>query len=100
MLKIMIKRSVPAEREKEVLALITQLRIQATQQAGYVSGETLRSPEEPGQILVISIWEDDKDWQRWVESDARKELQARIDAIAGAETVYERYMSSGMPHAD
>lgn len=100
MLKVMIKRNVPAGKEKEVEGLITQLRAMAVRQPGYISGETLRSAESPNQLMVISIWESEDDWRVWLASDERKALQAKIDAVSGCETVYETYHYPHMPHAD
>ncbi len=100
MMKVMIKRSVPEGKEQEVVALLTDLRTAASKQSGYVSGETLRSTEQADQLLVISIWEDEKDWHQGAMSDERRALQAKVDAITGTETVYERYVSPGMPHMD
>lgn len=91
MLKIMIKRPIPDGMEEEAVALITELRTAATHQPGYISGETLRNLDNPKQLLVISIWDSDESWQAWANSDLRKQLQARISAITGTETLYERY---------
>jgi len=100
MLKAIIKRTVPVGKEKEMLGLITQMRTMAACQAGYISGETLRSTENPEQLMVISIWSSEDDWKAWLASDDRKEIQAKIDKISGAETVYETYYYPHMPHAD
>ena len=100
MMKVMIKRNVPEGKEQEVVALLTDLRTAASKQPGYISGETLRSTEQADQLLVISIWEDEKDWHQWAMSDERRALQATVDAITGSATIYERYVSPGMPHRD
>lgn len=100
MLKVLIKRIVPAGKEKEVAGLITQMRAMAAHQPGYISGETLRSAENPDQVLVISIWNSEDDWKVWQASEQRKAVQAKIDAVAGTETVYETYYYPHMPHAD
>jgi len=59
MIKIMIKRKAPREKETELLSLITRLRSAASQQPGYISGETLHGTDKPEDYLVISIWETD-----------------------------------------
>lgn len=89
--KIVIKRKVPADREKELLPLIKELRIATTQQAGYISGETLRRIDKPGETVVISTWETVEDWNRWVNSPKRSVLQAKIDTLLGQETEYKIY---------
>lgn len=100
MLKVLIKRTVPADKQKDVAGLITQMRTMATHQPGYISGETLHSAENPDQVLVISVWNSEDDWKVWFASEQRKAIQASIDEVAGAETVYETYYYPHMPHAD
>jgi heme-degrading monooxygenase HmoA len=91
MIKVMIKRKAPKDKEKEFLSLITQLRSEALKQAGYISGETLHSSEYPDEFLVISIWDDDLYWKKWIATDERKEIQAKIDKLIGTPTEYEIY---------
>lgn len=89
--KIAIKRYVPKEKEKELLPLIRQLRILTNRQKGYISGETLRPIDKPGETVVISTWETGEDWKRWFSSPERAEVQRKIDALLGHETQYEVY---------
>jgi heme-degrading monooxygenase HmoA len=89
--KIVIKRKVPKEKEKELLPLIKQLRIATTQQAGYISGETLKRIDKPGETVVVSTWESAEDWNRWVTSPERSVLQTKIDTLLGQEPEYEIY---------
>ena len=92
--KIVIKRKVPKDKEKELLPLIKQLRIATTQQAGYISGETLERIDKPGETIVVSTWESAEDWNRWVTSPERSALQDKIDTLLGQETEYEIYSHS------
>ena len=89
--KIVIRREVPKDKEKELLPLIKELRIATTQQAGYISGETLRRIDKPGETVVISTWETVEDWNRWVNTPKRSVLQAKIDTLLGQETEYKIY---------
>lgn len=89
--KIVIKRNVPRVKEKDLLPLIKELRIATTQQAGYISGETLRRIDKPGETVVISTWETAEDWNRWVTNPERLMLQAKIDTLLGRETKYKIY---------
>ena len=91
MIKVMIKRRAPVEKQKEFLDLVTKLRSEASKQAGYISGETLHSGENPEDFLVISIWEDEFFWKKWIATDERKALQGKIDALIGSPTEYETY---------
>jgi len=48
--KVLIKRKVPKEKEKELLSLITQLRVLASKENVYISGETMRNAKKPPGI--------------------------------------------------
>jgi heme-degrading monooxygenase HmoA len=89
--KIVIKRKVPNDREKELLPLIKELRILTTRQKGYISGETLTRIDKPGETVVVSTWETVEDWNRWANSQERAGLQNEIDSLLGKETKYEIY---------
>ncbi|MCK5487957.1 MAG: antibiotic biosynthesis monooxygenase [Desulfobacterales bacterium] len=89
--KIVIKRKVSKDREKELLPLIKELRILTTSQNGYISGETLQRIDKPGETVVVSTWETVEDWNRWVNSQERAVLQNKIDILLGQETKYEIY---------
>ena len=88
-IKIIIKRKVPKDMEKELLPLIKELRILTTKQEGYISGETLDRVDKPGQSLVISTWQSVEDWNNWVNSTERKAIQNNIDKLLGEKTEYE-----------
>ena len=92
--KIVIRREVPKDKEKELLPLIKELRIATTRQAGYISGETLQRIDKPGETVVVSIWEGAEDWNRWITSPERYVLQAKIDTLLGKKTEYEIYSHS------
>ena len=99
MFKITITRKAPQGKEKELLDLITKIRVMASGQYGYVSGETLLNTEVPGEFLVISVWDREVDWKKWLASDARKELQARIDGLVGSPTSYATYQYPHISHS-
>ncbi len=90
-IKIIIKRIVPEEDVKSLTPLLKQLRALATNQSGYISGETLRRMDNPGEYLVISTWQSAGDWNRWILSEERKGVQDKIDILLGKKTEYEVY---------
>ena len=92
--KIVIRREVPKDMEKELLPLIKQLRIATTRQPGYISGETLQRIDKPGETVVVSTWERAEDWNQWLTSTERSALQAKIDSLLGKETEYEIFSHS------
>ncbi|MGD2186385.1 MAG: antibiotic biosynthesis monooxygenase [Desulfobacterales bacterium] len=89
--RIVIKRKVPKDREKELLPLIKELRMLTTRQNGYISGETLQRIDKPGETVVVSTWETVEDWNSWVNTPERTALQNKIDNLLGQETKYEIY---------
>jgi heme-degrading monooxygenase HmoA len=89
--KILIKRFVPETKENELNALLMKLRAFTTSQHGYITGETLKRIDKPGEYLVISTWLSIDDWRKWVLSKERNELQRKIDDLLGKETHYEIY---------
>ena len=89
--KIFIRRLLPDEKANDLLPLLRRLRNLATNQAGYISGETLKRIDTPGQYMVISNWQSLDDWRVWVVSRERIEVQNEIDARLAEETIYEIY---------
>ena len=89
--KIFIRRVIAEERINDLLPLFRHLRNLATNQPGYISGETLKRLDSPNQYLVISTWQSLDDWRQWVVSRERIEVQNEIDARLAEETIYEIY---------
>jgi heme-degrading monooxygenase HmoA len=52
--KVLIYRKVRPGKEKELSEAVRNLRSKAIHAKGYISGETLRSIEDPSVHLVIS----------------------------------------------
>ena len=89
--KIFIKRVVSENKAKDLLPLFKRLRNLATSQPGYISGETLRSIDNPNEYLVISTWQSFDNWREWVVRRERIETQNEIDARLDHDTTYEIY---------
>jgi heme-degrading monooxygenase HmoA len=90
--KIIIKRAVPDEKARELGLLLRQLRSLTMSREGYISGETLKRFDKPGESLVISTWRSIDDWREWLLSRERQELQNKIDDLLGVKTSYEVYI--------
>jgi len=93
--KILIKRSIGQEVAQVVRPLIVELRGHAMRQPGYISGETLKCIDRPGEYLVVSTWQSVNDWHKWLNSQERKILEDRIDSITGKSTEYMTYVQLG-----
>jgi len=89
--KILIKREVPEDKAQELSILLRRLRAMTVNRNGYISGETLRRFDKPGESLVISTWQSFDDWREWVLNKERIEIQTQIDELLGTETAYEIY---------
>jgi len=89
--KILITRRVPHEKARIMLGLFREMRALATAQPGYISGETLKSLDEPELYLVVSTWQEVEDWNKWLTSKERQEVQGRIDELLGGRTEYSAF---------
>lgn len=90
--EVIIRRTFkdPVQAEK-LVPLIVKLRSLATVQKGYMTGQTLRCLDCPGEFLVISSWHTAEDWHQWFASNARRELQQKIDDLLEEPTQYRLY---------
>jgi heme-degrading monooxygenase HmoA len=79
--KILIYRKVRPGKEKELSEAVRNLRSKAIHAEGFISGETLRSVEDPSIHLVISTWKSIEDWNSWINTPERKAFQQKIDTI-------------------
>jgi heme-degrading monooxygenase HmoA len=94
-IKILITRSIGQEVAPVVRPLIVELRSHAMKQPGYISGETLKCIDRPGEYLVVSTWESVADWNKWLTSQERKILEDKIDSVTGKSTEYGTYVQLG-----
>jgi heme-degrading monooxygenase HmoA len=89
--RILIKRNVPRDKAKEMIPLFREMRVLATNQPGYISGETLKSLDIPDRFLVISTWQSSDYWEKWLLSKERQEIQDKVDSLLGGKTEYEMF---------
>jgi heme-degrading monooxygenase HmoA len=87
--RVIIKRKIRIDDPKALFPLLKELRNQAKTQPGYISGETLKNLDDPLEYLVVSNWETVDDWNNWMRSKERRELQGRVDSLIGERTFYE-----------
>jgi heme-degrading monooxygenase HmoA len=89
--KVLIKRRFKKDKTKEIVALLNKFRTTAMDCAGYISGETLISNDDPQKMVVISTWESIEAWNRWKNSDTRKNSQAMLEIYQEGPTEFEVY---------
>ena len=75
MVRVIIERRSKPNKEVELESLLIELRTKAIQQRGYVSGETLRSMEDP------SLWLDVNLWKAWEASPERQEIIGKMEPL-------------------
>lgn len=90
-IKVLITRSVPPEKVKEMAQLFKRMRTLAIAQPGYIAGETLKSSDRPDVFLVISTWQSPRDWEKWLLLPERQAIQGEMDALLGGSTAYEMF---------
>ena len=88
-IQVIIKRKWETDKPEALFPLLTELRSLAEKQPGYISGETLRSLDDPDKYLVFSKWETVDDWKNWLQSKERRDLQGEVDSLIGERTFYE-----------
>jgi len=79
MVKVLVERKIAGKKVGEIVRLLRQLRVQAMQQPGYISGETLHSMDDPNFYLVISTWESLEQWQNWFKNPLQQTPATEID---------------------
>jgi heme-degrading monooxygenase HmoA len=80
-IRVLIERKIIPENQPSLNSLLMKLRGKAMLAKGYISGETLRSLDDPNEYLVISTWNSLKDWKRWESDKERHEIQNQIDRL-------------------
>ena len=88
-IKALIKRTVRQDKARNILHLFMEMRTLATTQPGYISGETMKSIDNPDVYLNISTWESADDWEKWLLSKKRQAIQKKMDTLLGGKTNYE-----------
>ena len=100
LVKVLLEREVQPGKMEEAVQFLKRLRILATSEPGYISGETLYDAQEPAKLLVISTWASLDHWRAWQENPKRKELSAHLERLLVRPTA-ARFLhhSQAMPSA-
>lgn len=89
--KIFIKRKFSTDGLKDAPAMLIQARKNAMSNRGYISTETLVSSEDPCEIVVVSMWQKQEDWEAYAGSPERQANEQKFASILAAETEYQVY---------
>jgi len=85
-IRVIMERIAKEGRHQEVMGLLRQLRAKAVFQPGYISGETLRDPQDPCVNIVISTWRSLQDWKAWENNPQRMEMVSKLEELLIAPT--------------
>lgn len=86
--RIIIKRKFVKGKQREIIALLRELRSGALQQPGYISGETLSARDDPQTLVVIGTWQSMENWINWKENDTRKTLEKMLGTYQAGASEY------------
>ncbi len=98
--KIIIKRRFKADKTRQILALLNELRSRAMSQPGYISGETLTKSGFPNNMVIIATWQDIASWQAWRANEDRIRFEAMLELLQERPTEYEEYLLGTPLHLD
>jgi len=77
----MIERHLKEGKTGELIALLKEIRCLALHQPGFVTGETLKSTNDPFIVTVVCTWRSVEDWQAWEKSEQRMKVEKRIESL-------------------
>ena len=89
--KIIIKRRFKEGHQRQIIALLNELRGKAMPQDGYISGETLTKKEFPNNLVVLATWQSMGEWHAWKGSKERQKFEAMLEIYQERPTEYEEY---------
>jgi heme-degrading monooxygenase HmoA len=78
-LRVIIERKAKQGTETQIMNALRELRTLALNRRGYVSGNTLRSKDDPSTYFVISTWQSLKDWEAWREDLDRNQITRKLE---------------------
>lgn len=81
MVRVIIERRCRPDKEAEIQNILIELRTEAMQQRGFISGETLKSVDDPMLWLVISTWTDYEMWKEWENSPVRQRIMDKMETF-------------------
>lgn len=94
--KVLIKRKFKDGNMRAASRLLINNRSGAMKHSGYISSETLRSLDDPNQIVVVSMWDTKESWEAWKTSQTRVANENEFKDYIVGPAEYEHY-TLGLP---
>jgi heme-degrading monooxygenase HmoA len=91
-IRVLIERRIVPQNQPRLNNLLMKLRGKAMLAKGYISGETLRSMDDPAVYLVISTWNTLDDWKRWESDKERQDIQNEIDGLLRSPSIHRVFV--------
>ena len=91
-IRVIIERKTIPGNELLLNDLLMKLRVKAMNAKGYISGETLRTLEDPNSYIVISTWNSMEDWKAWADNAERQDIQTKVDALLQGPSMHRVYL--------
>ena len=96
--KVFIRREIKEGKSKDVVTLLKKFRLDAMDQAGYVSGETLFNYDDPKKMVVAGMWQSVENWLKWKENPDRQALEDEMNQYLNKPAEYEVYVLGAYSH--
>jgi len=88
MIRVLIERHIAEGLEQPYAQAVTGMLQAIVRAPGYLSGESLRDIQQPLRHYILSSWQSETAWQRWLQSAERQgALQAIRPFLADAERI-------------
>ena len=94
MVRVLIERHFASGHESTWQQGLVELRQEASQIPGYISGETLRDVADPLHFIVISTWANRHAWEAWLASEERANRVTPIQLLLREPERVQVYESS------
>jgi len=83
MIRVVVERQL--QHGEDLGRLLTELKMISILHKGHVSGETLRSIQNPDVVAIISTWQSLDDWKAWESSLERAKIIEKINPLLATE---------------
>lgn len=96
-IKVLITRRFREGKAMELLGLLNKIRVEAMNQPGYITGETLIGYDDRQKLVVIGTWESVDHWEKWKSNAVRTELEAQLEPLLVEPPQYEAFLFGTFP---
>ena len=81
MIKVLNERDIAEGLEVPYEEVARRVLSAAIQSPGFISGESFRDLEHPNRRVIMVTWQNIRSWERWEESEARRDAISKFAPI-------------------